>query len=108
MWPTTRQHRKRECTFFSVLFTSHQDANINHTQGSVFQWRAVAAKVQAALEQALLHDTVLRETLVQVHGFTVQEVTLLHCQIGQDLELFTDLQHKRKAVACCIPGQDVA
>ena len=51
-------------------------------QIGVIQWRAVAAKVQAALEQALLHDTVLRETLVQVHGFTVQEVRLPHSQIG--------------------------
>ena len=64
--------------FLPALSASYPVAKMTLLDGIiVFQWRAVAAKVQAALEQALLHDTVLRETLVQVHGFTVQEVTPL-------------------------------
>lgn len=40
------------------------------------QQRKLASKVRTALEDALMHDTAFRETLVGVYGFTVQEVRM--------------------------------
>ena len=48
----------------------------------------MSAKVQRALEDVLLHDAALREKLVGVYGFTVQEVrqhTILSSLIACDL-----------------------
>ena len=60
----------------------------------------MAAKVQAALEQALLQDTVLRETLVQVHGFTVQEVRLPNSQVRHSRMFF--VRSAASIESCCV------
>jgi len=72
IWPSSRRQRIREQT--AACFAMRPAVCMLQNLRHIVLQSAVAAKVQSALEEVLMHNPTFREQLVGVCGFTVRAV----------------------------------